>query len=485
MKKYIGKISFTVGLLFLTACDTVDFGETNVDPDATSQVVSSGLLTYAQRYVGDAVTDYMGLLYTQQISQITYTDGSRYGTLSFDSDYLYQNPLINLKTIIDVNSDESTATLQTAYGSNANQIAVAKILMAYFYHQITDRWGMMPYSEALSGVEDTYPAFDTQEAIYDGLFNDLDEALALMDEGEGPTGDVIFNGDMERWKKFANTLKLTMALRLSNIYPDPNGYAAEKFVEAMPGAIASSEETIYYPFLSDDNNDNPWQDRFQTREDYAVSDVMIDRLMADNDPRISVYAEYTRSSVSLEAPEYVGMPYGLPNSEWLAADVSFISSDVIYNGSFPGHIFTYAQVALSLAEAVELGWISGSADDYYQKGVTASFGLWGAENVAAYLADNPLSSDPGTAMQQIAEEKWKALYLQGWESWSEWRRLGYPELEPATQPLNGDDVPVRQGYDNDYPTNNTENYNAAVSSQGPDNLGTHLWWDVPHPITNK
>ncbi|WP_368662524.1 SusD/RagB family nutrient-binding outer membrane lipoprotein [Zobellia laminariae] len=68
---------------------------------------------------------------------------------------------------------------------------------------------------------------------------------------------------------------------------------------------------------------------------------------------------------------------------------------------------------------------------------------------------------------------------------SEWRRLGYPELEPATLPLNGDDIPVRQGYDVDYPTNNAENYKAAVSAQGPDNLNTNLWWDVPHPITKK
>ena len=485
MKTYSKIIQPILLSLVFLGCENVDFGDTNSDPDVTTTVVSSGLLTYAERYIGDVVTDEMGDLYTQHISQITYTDGSRYVDLSTDSDYLYQNPLINLKTIIDFNSDEQYTLEQSAYGSNANQIAVAKILMAYYYQFMTDRWGMMPYTEALQGTENTYPVFDTQEAIYDGLFTDIDDALALIDDGAGPTGDILFGGDMERWKKFANTLKLVMALRLSNIYPDPSGYAATKFNEAIPGAIASHAETIYYPFLSDDNNDNPWQDNFQTREDYAISDVLIDRLLADNDPRIAVYAEFTRTSVSLGSPEYLGMPYGIPNSEWLAADVSFISSDVIYESTAPGIIYSYSQIAFSLAEAVELGWTSGDASAYYEEGLEASFDLWDAEDANTYIAANPLSTDPEIAMKQIAEEKWKALYLQGWESWSEWRRLGYPELEPATLPLNGDDIPVRQGYDVDYPTNNAENYKAAVSAQGPDNLNTNLWWDVPHPITKK
>ncbi len=485
MKVYSKIICPILMSAFFLGCDNVDFGDTNVDPDVTTVVVSSGLLTYAERYVGDVVTDEIGDLYTQHISQITYTDASRYVTLSWDSDYLYQNPLVNLNTIIAFNSDEQYASDQAAYGSNANQIAVAMILKAYFFQFMTDRWGMIPYTEALQGTDNTYPVFDSQEVVYDGLFNDIDEALAMIDDGSGPTGDVIFDGDMDRWKKFANTLKLVMALRLSNVYPEPNGYAATKFQEAVAGAITSHDETIYYPFLADDNNDNPWQDNFQTREDYAVSDVLIDRFVADNDPRLGAYAEYTRSSVSLGSPEYVGMPYGIPNSEWLAADVSFISSDVIYNSEAPGFIYTYSQIAFSLAEAIELGWISGDAAAYYEDGISASFELWGAEDADSYIAANPLSADAETAMQQIAEEKWKSLFLQGWESWSEWRRLGYPELEPATLPYNGDDVPVRQGYDSDYPTNNTENYNAAISAQGADNLNTNIWWDKVHPITNK
>ncbi|MGS2737852.1 SusD/RagB family nutrient-binding outer membrane lipoprotein [Sinomicrobium sp. M5D2P17] len=476
--------AITAGLLAFS-CENVDFGETNVDPDLPITPVSSGLLTNAQWYIGEAVTKTVGDIYVQHISNITYTGESRYDSKNWDSDDLYVNPLLNLQTIINLNEDEETAEGQSVYGSNGNQLAVAKILKAFLFHHVTDRWGMMPYSEALQGLENTHPVFDNQEAIYKSLFDELDEAIALMDDGDGPTGDVIFNGEMDRWKQFANTLKLVMALRLSNVYPEPSGYAATEFKEAMAGAISSVSENLYYTFLSDDNNDNPWQDRFQTREDYALSDVFTDRLLADGDPRIAAYADYTRTSVQDEDPQYIGMPYGLTTSSYKASDVSLLNSNIIYDGTFPGIIFTYAQVAFSYAEAVELGWISGDASQYYEEAIRASFEQWEVEGADDYITSVSLSSDTKTAVQQIAEEKWKALYLQGYESWAEWRRTGYPELTPAAEPLNGTDIPVRHGYDLDFSGTNAENYEAAVQAQGQDDLNTRLWWDEAHPITGK
>ena len=153
MKNYILKLTLLSILLFeVSSCDTVDFNDTNIDPDATTAAISSGLLTYAESQIGSAVTAETGNLYVQYISNITYTEGSRYGTRNWDIDYLYYGPLINLQTIIDLNSDEETALTQVAYGFNDNQIAVAKLLKAYFYQFATDRWGMLPYSEALQGV---------------------------------------------------------------------------------------------------------------------------------------------------------------------------------------------------------------------------------------------------------------------------------------------------------------------------------------------
>lgn len=486
MKKYIKQLVLVlISTGAILSCENTDFGNTNKNPNAPSEANSAGLLTQAERSVGGIVTSTTGIIYTQQMSNITYTDESRYGTLNFDSDGYYTSPLINLKTIIDLNSDDATAGQQISYGSNANQVAVAKILTAYFYHHMTDRWGMLPYSEALQGLDNTYPVFDSQEDIYDALFTEIDEAIAMIDSGAGPTGDIIFSGDMARWAQFGRTLQVVMALRLSNVYPSPSGYAATKFNAAMSGAISSTSENIVYPFLTEDNNDNAWQDRFQTREDYGVSDVLVDRLLADNDPRIEAYADYTRNSLAIEDPEYVGMPYGLTNSEVTAVEISLPDAAIIYEGDFPGMIFSYAQIAFGYAEAVELGWISGDASAYYEAGITSSFEQWGVEGAADYITSMPLSTDAETAVQQIAEEKWKALYLQGYESWAEWRRIGYPELTPAVEPLNGSEIPVRHGYDLDLAGSNEAQYNAAVSIQGADVLSTNLWWDVAHPITGK
>ena len=487
MKKYIKQfLLILIASGGIISCENTDFGNTNVDPDSPSDPNSAGFLTYAERYMANNIITATGpLTYVQHVSNITYTDESRYVTVNWDSDGLYVYPLINLKEIIDLNSDPSTADSQLTYGSNANQIAVAKIFTAYIYHGMTDRWGMLPYTEALAGLDNTYPTFDSQEAIYDALFTEIDEAIAMMDSGEGPNGDILFNGDMSRWEQFGRTLQMVMALRLSNVYPSPSGYAATKFNAAMSGAISSTSENIAFPFLTDDNNDNPWQDRFQTREDYGVSDVLVDRLLADADPRIDAYADYTRNSVDAGTPEYIGMPYGLTNSEYLAVEISLPDSAIINEGDFPGMIFSYSEIAFALAEAVELGWISGDASAYYEAGITSSFEQWGVEGAADYIATVPLSTDAETAVQQIAEEKWKALYLQGYEAWAEWRRTGYPELTPAVEPLNGSEIPVRHGYDTDFAASNEANYNAAVSIQGADVLSTNLWWDVAHPITGK
>ncbi|WBL21875.1 SusD/RagB family nutrient-binding outer membrane lipoprotein [Zunongwangia sp. HRR-M8] len=473
--------------LIIQSCDTVDFADTNIDPDATSEPVSNGLLTYAEKYIGNLVTDELPELWIQHISEITYTETSRYGTRNYDIDTYYTNPLDNLNLIIELNSNEETIESQANYGATVNQLAVAKLLRAYIYQNLTDRWGMLPYSEALKGLENTTPVFDSQEQIYDNLFTEIDESLQLIDPSlQGPTGDQMFEGNMDRWILFGNTMKLVMALRLSNVYPEAGGYAATKFQEAInAGVIGSVNENLEYPFLTDDNNDSPWQDAFQTREDYAVSDTFIDALLEDEDPRIDEYAEYTDASVADDNPKYVGMPYGLTTSEAVADNYSFIKSEIIYDGDFPGIIYTYAQVLFSYAEAVKLGWISGDANQFYEDAIQASFDQWNASGASDYIDSVSLNNDDKIAMQQIAYEKWKALYMQGWESWFEWRRTGYPQLTPAAQPLTGTDIPVRQGYDLDWSSSNTVNYDAAIDEQGPDDLSTYVWWDEPHPITGE
>ncbi|MCW1953285.1 MAG: SusD/RagB family nutrient-binding outer membrane lipoprotein [Flavobacteriia bacterium] len=466
--KYVGILALSLGLL--GSCETVDFGNENLNPNQPSKASTAALLTSAIKSLPSHVSEVEGNMWVQYISQITYTEGSRYSTEQWSYDGWYAGGLKDLQEIIDLN--ELDASAYTSGGTTANQVAVAKILKAYYFQFITDTWGMVPFNEALLGVDNITPAFDSQEDIYIACFAMIDEALASINTSGNLSGDILFDGNMENWKKFANTLKMNMALRIADV----NAATAQaKFNEAMPGVIGSVSENINYPYLSEDTNDNPWQDRFETREDYALSDVFTNHLNTFNDPRITEFAELPATG-----GDYTGVPYGVASPNVLQANVSFIDSDIIYDGtSRGGVIYSYAQIAFSIAEASVRGWTSESAADWYEKGIQASMDQWGISeaNASAYLAQDAVKFNSDKAMEQIATEKWVALFLQGSEAWAEWRRLDYPQLSPAPDALSGNGIPVRYGYSANVASLNEANYNAAVSAQGADNQDTKLWWD--------
>jgi len=462
----------------IISCDNADFGDINIDPNNPSDPSTASLLTSAQVSLSGYTTATTPNLYVQYLSNGQYPEESQYATVNFDYGAYYTNVLVVLDRIIELNIDENTSTEASVNGSNDNQIAVAKILRAYTFQMMTDRWGMLPYSKALQGLENIFASYDTQEVIYDGLFNEIDEALALIENGEaGPTGDIILNGNMGRWRQFANTLKMNMAIRVSKRFPSPGGYASTKFNEAMSGVIKSNDENLFYPFLPEENNDNLWEDRFLApnyRLDYLLSDTFVDFLIGNGtpsspeDPRLEQYAVPSETSGT-----YVGAPYGQENGN--TQDYSFITPDVIYNQEAPGYIFTYAQVAFNMAEAVDLGWIVGSPASFYEEGIMASMEQW---NVDSADANAYITANPYNGLEDLAYEKYVALYLQGYEAWAEWRRFGSyaPNLSPPATALSGTGIPQRQAYATNASASNEENYNAAVSQQGPDNLDTQLWW---------
>lgn len=479
--------------VLLVGCESYDFGNTGVDTNNPVEAIPSSLLTGAQsKLVGTVSLSGTATpsLYVQHLSQTQYTEESRYQTINFNwnvvgsgggfdgSVNFYNKVLINLAQIIELNTNEDTKADVSSYGSNNNQIAVAKLMWAYYYQWATDRWGMLPYSEALGGVSSSKAKYDSQEAIYDDLFTKIDEALAQMDGGAGPQGDILFSGDMTQWAKFGNTLKMNMAIRLAKVYPATGGYAATKFNQAMKGSIASVSENIMFPSISNDAYDNPYQDDYidLARADECLSDVLVNRMQALNDPRLPKFGE-----PAISTGTFVGLRYGwdgaggVPND-----DVSFMNDDLIKNGTRALPMYTFAQISFSKAEAALLGWTSGSAQTYYEEGVAASMAQWGvsAEDSEAYLSESDVFYNADIAMNQIAEQKWLALFYQPYEAWAEWRRLDYPVLTPAVDILTGTSIPVRHGYPAAEPTQNQANYDAAISAQGPDALSTKLWWDV-------
>ena len=460
----------------LVACDPGDFGDMNVDPNNPSVPVTANLLTSAERGLVGPITDIDPTLYSQQISEKFYTEASRYGTLNFSFNGFYSGPLINLEEIIKLNTDDATKSIAAQNGPNNNQIAVARILKAFFFWHMTDRWGPIPYTQSLQGRENFKPAYDTQEAIYTDLFKELKEAAAQITPGT-IKGDFLLDGDMDAWKTFANSMRLVMALRLSEVKPDQ---AKTEFVSAYnDGVISSNAENIVYAFLPDENNDNPWEDRFQTRLDFNISKPMADLLLATDDPRLPVFAD-----PAVLTQKYVGMPYGLEQGAAGAipnGQVSFLGTDLRQQNS-PGYVMTYAQMQFSLAEGAMRGWITGSAKTFYEEGIKASFQQYGVYDEAkykAFIAKPTIAYDPAKGLEQIITQKWVSLYTYGYEAWAEFRRTGFPRLTPPANPISVSKIiPLRQGYPTTERDLNGENYNAALTMLGgKDDLDMPVWWD--------
>lgn len=470
--------ALAVGLgVSAVACSPDDFGDMNINPNNPASPNTSGILTGALRNVGAMVTDIVPALYTQQFGDITYIEESRYKTINFSYNGYYSvGPLIAYKTIIDLNSNEATKVTAAANGSNANQIAIARIMKAYTYLWLTDRWGDIPYSQALKGVENFSPAFDTQQSIYNDLFKELKEAQAQFDGGKTVVGDILLSGNAARWKKFANSLRLIMALRLSKV--DPAKGKTEFAAALADGVLASNAENIKYTYLTESNNEHPLYNNYivTNRNDYALSDVFVNKLLATNDPRIAGMANKNLLGV------YAGVPYGVFPGASKVQDVSLAATAIRQQNSSV-NVITYAQMLFSQAEAAKLGWISGDAKALYEAGVKASIQQWvGAAGtdavVADYLAQPAVKYDDAKAIELIATQKWITLFYQGNEAWAEWRRTGYPVLTPAAKPLNpSGQIPRRLAYPVTETNLNKVNYDKVVASQGPDTQDTRVWWD--------
>ena len=507
MKKV--SILIVVFTLILSSCGWDDFGDLNVNPNASTTPKTSALLTNALLSNGGIITSTTGALYVQYLANKQYTSEDNYLTVNFSQDGWYSGPLADLDKIIKMNTDEATKDAVSGDGTNANQIAIAKILMSYYYLHMTDRWGDLPYSEALKGPEGMLkPAFDSQEAIYDGAIQTLKDAVTMLDltaprcsacpVGYQVNGDVLLSGVMSRWAKFANTIRLRAALRLSKANPTK---AATEFASAYAAGVIAldNSENVKYSYQLVQTYENPYYNSFVTagRKDWTIADPLMNMLQPTSytsphsgttgkmdviaDPRLPVYASPIENTTST----YIGMPYGLteataggvPNSQ-----VSFIGT-AFRQQNTTANIFTSAQVAFILAEGVLNGWITGNAQTFYEQGIQASLNEHGvAGDFGNYITNSLVAYDPANALEQIITQKWIAIFPNGYESWAEWRRTGFPALTPAANATTpGGVIPRRHAYSTNEANLNSENHAAALANQGftADNLVGRLWWDKP------
>lgn len=469
---YIGLLA----IIMFASCEKFD-KSVNTDPNNPTKASGTQLIANAQLYLPGISSSPYGVHYPQYLSNTSFTDNSRYVTVNFNFSGLYTGPLMNLENVIN------NAALDASEGPVVNQIAVAKILKAYFFWHMTDRWGDLPFTEALKGDANYAPKYDKQQTIYNNMFALLDEANAAIVSGN-IKNDIVYGGDITKWKKLGNTIHALMALRLSKV--DPTKGAAEFNKAVANGMMTANTDNLSYPHLADQNNENYWYNSFTRlgRNWFAVSKPVVDFMQPLNDPRLPVFANKpTNTAIT----NYVGLDYGLPGSTTVTiANYSLLGSNLRLQNS-PVPLVTYAQQLFAMAEAAKLNWISGgdvTAQTNYNNAVTESIRQWtGSTTTAtAYLAQANVAYDATKALQQIGNQRWLHLFLHGYEGWAEWRRTGFPNFIAPAPNNNGALIPRREAYPTQERAINTASYNAAVASfpyTGSDDLNARVWWDKP------
>ncbi|QRR03764.1 SusD/RagB family nutrient-binding outer membrane lipoprotein [Dyadobacter sandarakinus] len=465
--------------LLLTACvDSLE--DYNVDTKRPSKVPPVTLFSNALKGLADTLTtpnvnvnNYR--LYTQQWTTTTYLDEPRYNVTARIIPESFWRGLYK-GVISDLNEARRLINEDAFLGQGTKdvQLAQIEIVEVMTWAALVNTFGDIPYSESMN-PENPLPKYDDAKTVYDAILARLDAALPKLEANGTPFegGDLLYKGNIAEWKKFGNSLKLKLAMIIADSDP---AKAKTMVAEAAPKVFTSNADKAAFPYISTPPNYNPIAQNlnslYTSRQDFVPSATIVNPMNDLKDPRRPFY--FTKKD-----SVYVGGQYGFLNTY---SSFSHISEKII-DPAFEGLLLDYSEVEFLLAEAVERGFITGSAAEHYNKAVTASITYWGGkpEEAAVYLAQPKVAYATASAnwKEKIGFQKWLALYNRGWESWVEWRRLDYPKLSPPSggnvQP--GLVIPVRMIYPIIEQTLNGANRAAAATAIGGDLATTKLWWD--------
>ncbi|MDR6762085.1 hypothetical protein J2Y38_002296 [Flavobacterium sp. 2755] len=465
----------TLFALTLTSCSD-DLDEINKNPNATETPLAPYLLTGtlkqgADLYWGSTNNFDSSLLYVQHWAKIQYTEPDRYdvSNASFTSLWNtgYATLITDLNTILNFPADQA----------NSNYKGIALTLRSWTFLLLTDAYGSIPYKEAGQKVT---PAYDTQKEVYTGLLADLKQAQTLLNTANGTvTGDLVYKGDITKWKKLVNSLRLRIALRISDREPALAKQTAIEATSDAAGVLSSNSDTFKFTYTSSPQQ-NPASAWFETRDDYRISKTLVDKLNELADPRLPVYAQLPSDAT---VGKYVGGANGLSNSDANSQGFAKTSKPGTYflTSSSPAVIASYSETLFNLAEAVARGYISGNAEQLYNDAITASFNQFGITNAATistYLNQAVVKYDASNYAKSIGTQKWIAFYGQGLDAFTEWRRLDFPVLTAGPATVLDGKIPSRFFYPGTEQSLNGTSYQAAIAVQGKDLLTTKLWFDV-------
>lgn len=521
-KKFIKNIALlSAGLLLTTGC-TKNFVERNTNPASYNQTNfdPNYMLTSAElAYTGSTDFSYetwrTNLIYCSTFMQgfstvIGYWGGDKYLlNEGYTSSYWEKSYAEQVKPIVDI----VESTKGVAKYKNLNSIA--RILKSLIFERLTDLYGDVPYSEAGQGYYSKifYPKYDKQQDIYNGLIAEVTAATAALDAGgDVPAGDVIYKGDIAKWKKFGNTLLLRLGMRLSKIDPEK----AKAIVGQVAGKTLGADDDAF--LVADATGGRTTINRNSQvllgdggQENYYVkwSNTFIKNLKDNNDPRLTVLActnlyandgtKTPNANPNFSAAAQKGMPNGLDfgtPGHIVSADPSYTSfpdysspSPYITKRNGPTFILTYAESELLLADAAQRFGVGGDAKTHYDAGVKSAITYLKQYDAAATISDGAaqtyLNAHPynsATGLQQINTQYWllTCSMLDFYEAWSNWRRTGFPALTPVNFPSNatGGTIPRRFPYPSAEAATNPDNYGPAHNGvPGGDLLTSRVWWD--------
>lgn len=496
-------IIMITGIMLLSSC-TEDLKELNINPKTSNEMSDGYLFTFVlnvtggRQYTAKRVNLFQCSTFIQQFANLSTGD---YGV---GDKYLYSNTFCS--AYFDESYPQAVKELTMLIHKlkddpeMVNNLSMARIWRAVVFHVITDLYGDVPYSEAgLGYLSQNYtPKYDTQQSIYADMLKELEEAIAAFDTSKPNWGeaDLIYGGDISKWKKFGYSMILRLGMRMSKV--DPVN-AAGWVQKAIAGGVMTGNDDIAFVPRSENGsreynqNPNSWPFH-ETDWDEKISKTLIDFMLETNDPRIDVMFEKGSANTV-----HYGMPNGydhitikayegLGNDEELDLDIYSDVNPILVNLGAPLIYMTYAEVEFMLAEAAERGWGNVTdAKSHYDKGVKAAMQMFTLYDpsltvndaaVNAYLAANPYNSSAG--LKQIGEQYWLATWMNFYESYANWRRTGYPVLTPVNYTGNESNgqIPRRIRYPSSEYSVNPSNLAAAISSMGADAFTTRVWWDV-------
>lgn len=480
-------------ILFLNISCSGGLAEMNIDPNKASDLSFGAQLLGVQRNIsGEGYENSRALLtlcspYIQHNASIRNSNefsGGKYEYIEIVTSALWEKKYpAAIKNIVDLVERTKGNT------ENVNFNAIARIVKVLAFQRLTDLYGDIPYLEAGRGFlnEIPKPKFDTQKFIYLDLLNELEVAAQLLDSNKLSYGssDMYYDGNIDKWKKFAYSLMLRLGMRLSEVDSVKSEYWVKRAINY--GGFTSNSDMAYSKHY--DDSPNGISSALSSNNFYKLSATLVNWLRDTNDPRLDIYG-FVR--------EGGGPQKGLPNETDATTIKNLplpneIETFSTYNTKLvrlnaPLILMSYAEVELLTAEAIIRGWVPGDAELHYNMGVYAGMTQWSIfgedieipdrDSVNNYLEEN--SFNPQTGMEQIARQYWLVTFLNEYESYANWRRINLPVLIPVVHDISDSPgvIPTRFPYPTQSYSLNKVNTLEAVSRLGMmDNINSKVWWD--------